>query len=132
VDLPDPQPAKVIKIDLAQQTVETYLGSELVHHFDCVSGDDGHPTDPGMFAIMRKHHPYRSHTYDIQMNYALFFTLDGKALHQYHGPLPLSWLRALRSKLGTWFGSHGCVRLEEDHAKALFDWAPVGTTVQVF
>lgn len=31
-----------------------------------------------------------------------------------------------------WFGSHGCVRLQEADAKTLYDWAPLGTTVFVF
>jgi hypothetical protein len=54
-----------------------------------------------------------------------------KALHQYHGLMPLSMVRMARSNVSDWFGSHGCVRLVQADAKALYDWAPVGTTVQV-
>jgi lipoprotein-anchoring transpeptidase ErfK/SrfK len=123
---------KVIKVDLSLQTVEAHEAGECIHRFDCVSGDRDHPTDRGMFAVMRKEHPYRSHAYHVQMNYAMFFTHDGKALHQYHGPLPLSVVRALRSGVSEWFGSHGCVRLDEEDARTLFEWAAIGTTVQVF
>jgi hypothetical protein len=66
---------KTIRIDLAQQLVEAYLGAERVLRFECVSGDKDHPTDRGIFKIMRKNHPYRSRAYDVQMDYAMFFTV---------------------------------------------------------
>jgi lipoprotein-anchoring transpeptidase ErfK/SrfK len=128
------QPAKgrkTIKVDLTRQTVETYDGTERVHRFECISGDKDHPTDKGRFSVMRKHHPYRSRAYDVPMNYAMFFTLDGKALHQYHGPA-FSVVRSMKTGVSDWFGSHGCVRLEEQDARALYDWAPLGTVVHVF
>lgn len=129
---PGLQPKKIIKIDLARQKVEAWLGSHCVHRFNCLSGDKEHPTDPGTFTIFRKHHPYTSQSYGTRMDYAMFFTLDGKALHQYHGSTPLPVLRVLRKLVGRRYGSYGCVRLDEDHAKALYEWAPIGTTVHVF
>lgn len=122
---------KTIKVSLAQQIVECYEGDKRVFHFECVTGDKDHPTDTGTFKIYNRQHPYRSHTYNVQMNYALFFTKDGKALHQYHGVVSLSVVRTARSSISEWFGSHGCVRLAEADAKALYDWSPIGTTVQV-
>ena len=65
------------------------------------------------------------------MNYPLFFTHDGKALHQYHGPLPIWALRSARNNVSDWIGSHGCVRLAENDAKAIYEWASIGTAVQV-
>lgn len=124
--------SKVIKVDLTAQLVDAYDGSERIHRFECVSGDKDHPTDRGRFKIQRKHEIYRSRAYNVQMNYAMFFTADGKALHQYHGAVPLSVVRTFRGKVSEWFGSHGCVRLSETDARALFEWAPLGTTVEVF
>jgi len=123
--------SKIIKVNLAQQIVEVYEGTERIFRFECVTGDKDHPTDRGTFKILRKHHPYRSRTYNVQMDYAMFFTHDGKALHQYHGMAPLSIVRTARSSISDWFGSHGCVRLAEADAKALYKWATVGTTVSV-
>ena len=128
---PPPKAAKIIKVNLVRQIIEAYEGSTQVFRFECVTGDKDHPTDRGVFSILRKAHPYRSHTYNVQMNYAMFFTHDGKALHQYHGVVPLSVVRTARSSVSEWFGSHGCVRLAEADAKALYEWAPVGTTVHV-
>lgn len=116
---------------MTKQTVEAFVGTDKVFSFLCVSGDRTHPTDRGTFKILRKYPVYRSHTYDVQMNYAMFFTNDGKALHQYHGVLPLTVVRMCREKVSDWVGSHGCVRLAEDDAKALFAWAPLGTTVAI-
>ncbi len=77
-----------------------------------------------------KEHPYRSKKYDVQMNYALFFTSDGKALHQYHGVVPIAVLRVMKSG-SDWIGSHGCVRLSQSDAAALYNWAAAQTPVVV-
>lgn len=122
---------KRIKVDLSQQIVEGYDGDQRIHRFECVSGDQNHPTDKGTFRVMRKHHPYRSRACNVPMNYAMFFTADGKALHQYHGPL-FDTVRAFKQSVSNWFGSHGCVRLREEDARTLYDWAPIGTSVHVF
>src|SRR4051812_45074959 len=97
---------KVIKVKLSEQIVEAYEGNLRVFQFKCVSGDRAHPTDIGEFTVWDKRHPWVSHAYHVPMNYALFFTRDGKALHQYHGPVPLGVLRAARHWLSRWFGSH--------------------------
>lgn len=55
----------------------------------------------------------------------------GKAIHQYHGPLPLSVVRSMKKGVTDWFGSHGCVRLSEDDARALYASAPSGTVVHI-
>jgi lipoprotein-anchoring transpeptidase ErfK/SrfK len=127
-----PKVKKVIKVDLTAQVVEAYEGKEKIFRFDCVSGDSEHPTDKGRFKIFKKREKYRSNAYNVQMNYAMFFTADGKALHQYHGPMPLNVVRSMRNRVSDWFGSHGCVRMREEDARALFNWTPMYTAVEVF
>ncbi len=122
--------AKKIVVDLTAQSVTAFDGSTVFRTCECVSGDATHPTPTGKFKVLRKHHPYTSHTYHVPMNYAMFFTTTGEALHQYHGPVPWALLRAGRS-LTSLVGSHGCVRLQEDDAKALYGWATLGTAVEV-
>lgn len=121
---------KSIVIDLSAQTVTAYDGAAVFHRCDCVSGDSSHPTPRGAFTVIRKHHPYTSHKYRVPMNYAMFFTKTGEALHQYHGPAPWVLLRAGRG-LTTLVGSHGCLRLQETDARTLYNWAPIGTKVEV-
>ena len=122
---------KSIVVNLDEQTVEAFEDDNRVYAFICVTGDDDHPTDKGVFHIFRKQHPYRSKAYNVPMNYAMFFTEDGKALHQYHGPVPLSVVRNVKQGITEWFGSHGCVRLEENAARTLYEWAPLKTKVTV-
>jgi lipoprotein-anchoring transpeptidase ErfK/SrfK len=122
---------KRIAVNLEEQTVQAFEDDNQVYDFICVSGDEEHPTDKGVFKIFRKQHPYRSQTYNVEMDYAMFFTEDGKALHQYHGPVPLEVVRAMKQGVSEWFGSHGCVRLEEEAARTLYEWAPLGTQVTI-
>jgi lipoprotein-anchoring transpeptidase ErfK/SrfK len=122
--------AKRILVDIAAQQVTAFDGKSRFHACECVSGDTSHSTPRGRFAILRKHHPYTSKTYGAAMNYAMFFTTTGEALHQYHGPAPWTLLR-LGRRMTTAVGSHGCVRLQEDDAKKLYGWAPIGTAVEV-
>ena len=122
--------AKRIVVDLTQQSVTAYEGTAVFRTCECVSGDSSHPTPTGHFQINRKNHPYTSHTYHVPMNYAMFFTNTGEALHQYHGPAPWFLLRTGRG-LTQLVGSHGCVRLQVEDARALYGWAPVGTQVEV-
>ena len=58
----------------------------------------------------------------------MFFTTTGEAIHQSHLVGPLSYLKYLGVSS---IGSHGCVRLAEEDASALFGWAIVGTPVWV-
>ena len=64
------------------------------------------------------------------MNYAMFFTTTGEALHQYHSPAPW-WLLKMGRAISDSVGSHGCVRLQESDAKTLFEWAEIETNVEV-
>jgi hypothetical protein len=135
---PSPRPgpqvegAKRIWVNTDRQILEALLGNKrCIYRFDCVTGDSGHPTDPGFHKVINKLHPCRSTTYNVQMNYAQFFTSDGKAIHQYHGIVPLAVIRVAKSG-SDWFGSHGCVRLVESDARTLYAWTPeMGTTVEV-
>ncbi len=62
------------------------------------------------------------------MNYAMFFSRDGKAIHEAIGVGVTSYLRFLGV---TSLGSHGCVRLSSEHAATMFAWTPVGTKVHI-
>jgi lipoprotein-anchoring transpeptidase ErfK/SrfK len=121
---------KQILVELKTQTLTAFDGRKQIYKFDCVTGDDTHPTNPGVFNIFLRDKEHVSKKYHVPMHYALFFTKDGKAIHQYHGPA-FSLVRALKENVSDYFGSHGCVRLEEENAKTLFDWTPIGTPVHV-
>jgi lipoprotein-anchoring transpeptidase ErfK/SrfK len=119
-----------IEVDLATQTLKALDGPTVVYNFECITGDEDHPTDKGNFQIFAKDEKHVSHKYHVKMYYAMFFTHDGKAIHQYHGPA-FSLVRSLKKNTSDWFGSHGCVRLTEEDARALYKWAAINTKVTV-
>lgn len=121
---------KHIIVDLDDQNLYAYDGHKNIYKFHCASGDIKHPTatKPSLHNIFRKHKKYRSRKYGAQMDYAMFFTNDGKAIHQSNAVTATSFLRVLGVEA---LGSHGCVRLSENDAKQLFEWAPMNTPVFV-
>lgn len=119
---------KRIEVLLGRQVLIAWDGNRKVFEFDCATGDRDHPTDTGHFRIFRKHRAYMSQTYKVPMDYAMFFTRDGKAIHKARMVRPTSYLKWAGFD---YFGSHGCVRLADGDAIALFDWAPMGTPVDV-
>jgi lipoprotein-anchoring transpeptidase ErfK/SrfK len=130
--LADTLALKRIVVSLEEQTLDALEDGRRVFSFPCVTGDGAHPTNKGTFRISRKHEDYTSKTYGSDMDYAMFFTNDGKAIHQYHGFAGLTAVRVMRHHVSDFFGSHGCVRLEEANARALFKWTPIGTQVYVY
>ena len=78
--------------------------------------------------IFKKHEKYTSKKYGSEMPYTMFFSSDGKAIHG----TQMATLRSyLHSYLTESVGSQGCIGLTDDNAKAMFEWAPVGTHVVV-
>jgi lipoprotein-anchoring transpeptidase ErfK/SrfK len=123
-----PEMPKRIEVDLSRQVLLAFDGPKQVFSFDCVTGDDSHPTPSGRWHIRSKHRHYTNHKYHVRMNFAMFFTTTGEAIHESSFVGPLSYLKSL--DMG-FIGSHGCVRLASEDAEALFQWTPIGTNVRV-
>ena len=119
---------KEIRVFIKDQVLVALENGEEVYSFDIVTGREGKETTAGKYRVFRKHEKYTSKTYGSEMPYTMFFTADGKAIHG----TQMATLRSyLHSYLTESVGSQGCVGLTDDNAKALFEWAPVGTTVVV-
>jgi lipoprotein-anchoring transpeptidase ErfK/SrfK len=120
--------AKFIVVTLDTRTLEAFDGATRAHSFSCLIGREGHRTTPGRYRIGRKHRNYTSRTYNAPMNFAMFFSADGKAIHEsesFH-------LRNLGMTFGfDSAGSHGCVGLPHDAAETMFNWTPPGTRLLV-
>lgn len=119
---------KSIKVYIEEQVLIALEGDKEIYSFDIVTGKDGKETTAGTYQIFRKHEKYTSKTYGSEMPYTMFFTEDGKAIHGTNMATLRSYLHAYLTES---VGSQGCVGLTDDNAKALFDWAPVGTSVIV-
>ena len=124
----EPALTKELHVNIERQTISAIENGEEVYTFDVVTGRDGKETTAGRYSIFRKEKKYVSKTYGSEMPYTMFFTEDGKAIHG----TQMSALRSyLHSYLTESLGSQGCVGLTDDDAKALFEWAPIGTPVVV-
>lgn len=121
-------PKKEIQVFIEEQILIAFENGEEVYNFDIVTGKDGKETTAGRYQIFRKHEKYTSKTYGSEMPYTMFFTKDGKAIHGTQMATLRSYLHAYLTES---VGSQGCVGLTDDNAKALFDWAPIGTPVVV-
>ncbi|MCK5825940.1 MAG: L,D-transpeptidase [Desulfuromusa sp.] len=119
---------KEIHVFIKEQVLIALEDGEKIYHFDIVTGREGKETEAGRFKIFKKFKKYTSKTYGSEMPYTMFFTKDGKAIHGTQMAILRSYLH---SYLTESVGSQGCVGLTDEKAKALFEWAPIGTLVVV-
>lgn len=117
-----------IVVNLKRQRLFAYHGDRLIYDYDCATGKAGKETHPGKFKIFRRHKDYTSKTYDVPMNYAMFFTEDGKAIHESTWVFAKSYAKFFGADF---VGSQGCVGLQHEDAKELFEATPMHTPVEV-
>jgi lipoprotein-anchoring transpeptidase ErfK/SrfK len=119
---------KEILVFIDKQVLVAMENGEEIYSFDIVTGREEKETTAGSYKIFKKHEKYTSKTYGSEMPYTMFFSKDGKAIHG----TQMATLRSyLHSYLTESVGSQGCIGLTDDNAKAMFEWAPVGTPVIV-
>ncbi|GAP17454.1 L,D-transpeptidase, partial [Levilinea saccharolytica] len=111
-----------IDVNLTTQSLTAYEGDAAVNTFIVSTGTWEHPTVTGQFAVYVK---YASADmsgpgyYLPNVPYVMYF-YEGYGLHGTY------WHNNFGVPM-----SHGCVNLQTDDAGWLFDWAAVGTTVNV-
>jgi lipoprotein-anchoring transpeptidase ErfK/SrfK len=114
--------ARWIDVDLTNQTVYAYQGDTVVNSFLVSTGTWLHPTVTGQYNIYVKYRsaPMSGPGYYLpNVPYIMYF-YKGYGLHGTY------W----HSNFGTPM-SHGCVNLRTDEAAWLYNWASVGTLVNV-
>ncbi len=111
-----------IDVDLSEQMVYAYEGDTLVNSFLVSTGTWAHPTVTGQFHIYVKYR-YADMSgpgyYLPDVPYTMYFYRD----YGLHGTY---WHHNFGTPM-----SHGCVNLRTEDAGWLFDWASVGTLVNV-
>ncbi|AUT01638.1 hypothetical protein CLI64_15285 [Nostoc sp. CENA543] len=109
-----------IQINLSTQRLIAWEGNKPVYAIVISSGKKSTPTRIGTFKVQSKHKVtrMRGRNYDVpNVPYAMFY--DGN--YGIHGAY---WHRRFGTPV-----SHGCVNLAPNHAKWLFNWASLGTSV---
>lgn len=120
--------AKRIEIDTVNQKLKYFLGPVRLNEFLVSTGKASTPTPTGDFAIANKHDRPWSRLAGLWMPYWMAFN-GPYGIHE----LP-EWPGGIKegeNHLGTPV-SHGCVRLPEGAAQELYNWADVGTKVNVY
>jgi hypothetical protein len=116
------KPAKLIDVNLSEQSVTLYEHDQRVKTFVCSSGAKATPSLTGTYAVYAKAEKLdmRGEGYDApDVPWVLMFNGD----YTIHGNY---W--------ATTFGvpsSHGCVGLPLPDAEYLYNWAPIGTIVSI-
>jgi hypothetical protein len=122
---------KQITIDRGDQKLYAFEGDELFMDIDISTGLELTPTPRGTFQIFKKT-PSRymqgplpnlrdRQVYDLPgVPWNLYFTHGGAVIHGAY------WHNSFGEQY-----SHGCVNLQPNLARKLYDWAPLGTTVIV-
>jgi lipoprotein-anchoring transpeptidase ErfK/SrfK len=118
---------KYLDVDISDQVMAVYQNAKIQNIYEVSTGQPGMSTPLGKFKITKKEINHWSATYGLYMPFALKF-LPGYYIHE----LPY-WPNGYRegtSHLGTRV-SHGCIRLGIGPAKAVFDFAEVGTALVI-
>ncbi|MGD1914216.1 MAG: L,D-transpeptidase [Rivularia sp. (in: cyanobacteria)] len=111
-----------IQVDLSQQRLIAWEGNKAVFGVIVSTGKKSTPTPIGVFNIYTKLKKtrMRGEDYDVpNVPYTMYYQ-GGYGIHGAY------W----HNNFGTPV-SHGCVNVAPNHAKKLFNWASVGTTVVV-
>jgi len=120
--------AKTIVIRLATQRLEQRIGGIVLASYLVSTGKSKTPTPIGKYKVLSKTPKAWSVSAKLWMPYWMHFSGRGHGIHEL--PIWPGGYREGASHLGRPV-SHGCVRLGIGAAKTLYDWAPVGTPIEV-
>jgi lipoprotein-anchoring transpeptidase ErfK/SrfK len=121
--------SKWIRVNLSTQTVTAYKGTTVVKSFPVATGqytsDGGKLTDSGTFYVYLKYNTQTMRGADYvtpNVRWISYFN-GGEGFHSAPwNPTNIAIGRA---------SSHGCINMNPSAAKWIYDWAVVGTKVQV-
>jgi lipoprotein-anchoring transpeptidase ErfK/SrfK len=121
---------KYVDINLAVQILSIFENGEIIDSYLISSGKKGMETPKGQYAIRNKAPRAWSKVYGLYMPFWMALVPDGKfGMHEL--PEWPSGYKEGANHLGIPV-SHGCVRLGIGPAKAVYDWAEIGTPVVVY
>lgn len=135
---------KEIIVSLSQQWMYVYQDGTRVYNSPITSGRPELPTPTGTYHIFAKYGPTTFYSPwppgspyyypPLHINYALEWRADGFFLHDswwrtVYGPGTSVWHQD--PVYGRETGSHGCVNMPMKAAAWVYNWASIGTTVQI-
>lgn len=122
---------KDILIDISEQHMYVYEGDTLVYSFVTSTGEPGADTVPGVYSVLDKIPNAYAWTWDLWMPNWLGIYWAGRLENGIHAlPFQSNGWRLWEGYLGTPV-SYGCVILGANESQLLYDWAEVGTPVEI-
>jgi lipoprotein-anchoring transpeptidase ErfK/SrfK len=124
-------PPKRIEIDISSQRFYAYLGDKLVYNFPTSTGLPGRDTAVGKYKVQSKIPMAYSSIWRLNMPYWLGIYNVGRIENGIHA-LPIRpdgtvmWAGLLGQK-----ASYGCVILSTQAARTIYQWAEIGTPVDI-
>lgn len=114
-----------LQVNLTTQTVSAYRGSTFIKSFPVATGKPGHRTDNGVYYVNTK---YRSQT----MRGADYITPNVPWISYFNGGEGFHGAPWNTYNINHGIpSSHGCVNMMVSDAKWIYDFAPLGTKVEV-
>jgi lipoprotein-anchoring transpeptidase ErfK/SrfK len=128
---PTPTP-KRIEIYIGQQRMYVYEGERLIWNWVVSTGEVGRPTRTGHFKVLDKIPNAYASRWDLQMPHWLGIYYAGASENGIHAlPILSNGQRLWEGYLGRRV-SYGCVILGVEEARLLYEWADVGTPVDIY
>ncbi len=124
-------PPRRIEIDISEQRLYAWEGDVLVHEYRVSTGLRGRDTAPGNYQVLDKIPMAYSSIWRLKMPYWLGIYYVGGIENGIHA-LPIRpdgtvmWGGLLGQR-----ASYGCVILSNKAAKTIYDWADIGTVVDI-
>jgi LysM repeat protein len=127
---PVPPGVKRIEIDVSEQRMRVYEGDSLIWDWPASTGLPGYPTRYGRFQVLDKIPMAYSRPWKLWMPHWLGIYWAGGSENGIHS-LPIIngrklWAGYLGSKI-----SYGCIVIGTAEGEQLFNWADVGTAVEI-
>jgi lipoprotein-anchoring transpeptidase ErfK/SrfK len=125
---------KRIVISMAGQTVKVYENGELKWDWKGSTGIDSSPTSPGVFQVQTHEEMAYAANWDLYMPWfmGIYRPVPGQDfMNGFHGfpsrdRRQLLWTKNLGHRV-----TYGCILLDTNNAKALYDWAEPGVVVEI-
>jgi LysM repeat protein len=122
---------KRIVVDLSEQRMYVYQNGQLLWNWVVSTGRPGQETAVGHYKVLNKIPNAYAYTWSLQMPYWLGIYWAGSLQNGIHAlPIQANGQRLWAGYLGQRV-SFGCIILGTENAKTLYNWAAVGTPVDI-
>lgn len=128
---PPSEKSRRIVVDLSEQRMYVYQNGQLIWNWVVSTGRPGQETVVGHYQVLNKLPMAYAYTWSLKMPYWLGIYWAGRLQNGIHAlPILPNGQRLWEGYLGQRV-SYGCVILSTENAATLYNWASVGTPVDI-